>query len=107
MTLEKLKQTDVQLQAEARARYTFTNAINTLCKNDFQKWIFYTYFSVAVHKFAMMGVNTALIQAAVMMRAKIRIIAPGKVAVRADILNGNFKVEALPVEVPEHIAALR
>ncbi len=54
-----------------------------------------------------MGVNTALIQAAVMMRGKIRTITPGKVSVRADILNGNFKVEALPVEVPEHIAAVR
>uniref|UniRef100_A0A673LKV0 Vitellogenin-like n=1 Tax=Sinocyclocheilus rhinocerous TaxID=307959 RepID=A0A673LKV0_9TELE len=81
MTLEQLKKTDVQLQAEARP-------------------------SIAVHKFAVMGVNTALIQAAVMARGKIRTIAPGKVAVRADILKGNYKVEALPVEVPEHIAAL-
>uniref|UniRef100_A0A672PQ05 Vitellogenin-like n=1 Tax=Sinocyclocheilus grahami TaxID=75366 RepID=A0A672PQ05_SINGR len=81
MTLEQLKKTDVQLQAEARP-------------------------SIAVHKFAVMGVNTALIQAAVMARGKIRTIAPGKVAVRADILKGNYKVEALPVEVPEHIAAM-
>ncbi|XP_058617380.1 vitellogenin-like [Onychostoma macrolepis] len=79
MTLEQLKETDVQLQAEARA-------------------------SIAVQKFAVMGVNTALIQAAVMMRGKMHIIAPGKVAVRADILKGNYKVEALPVEVPEHVA---
>ncbi|XP_043078191.1 vitellogenin-like [Puntigrus tetrazona] len=79
MTLEQLKKTDIQLQAEARP-------------------------SVALQTFAVMGVNTALIQAAVMARGKIRTIAPGKVAARADILKGNYKVEALPVELPEHIA---
>ncbi|XP_052445691.1 vitellogenin-like [Carassius gibelio] len=81
MTLEQLKKTDIQLQAEARP-------------------------SIALQTFAVMGVNTALIQAAVMARGKIRTIAPGKVAARADILKGYYKVEALPVEVPEHIAAL-
>nr|AIR92104.1 vitellogenin [Petroleuciscus esfahani] len=79
MTLEQLKKTDVQLQAEARP-------------------------SIALQTFAVMGVNTALIQAAVMARGKIRTIAPGKVVARADILKGNYKVEALPVELPEHIA---
>ncbi len=74
--------------------------------NCFTKNILY-YFSIALQKFAVMGVNTALIQAAVMMRGKIRTIIPGKVSVRADILNGNFKVEALPVEVPEYVAAVR
>ncbi|MCE7038726.1 hypothetical protein, partial [Bacillus cereus] len=44
--------------------------------------------------------------AAVMARGKIRTIAPGKIAARADILKGYYKVEALPVEVPEHIADL-
>ncbi|XP_016112088.1 vitellogenin-like [Sinocyclocheilus grahami] len=81
MTLEQLKKTDVQLQAEARP-------------------------SIALQTFAVMGVNTALIQAAVMARGKIRTITPGKVTARADILKGNYKVEALPVEVPEHIAAM-
>ncbi|XP_051763594.1 vitellogenin-like [Ctenopharyngodon idella] len=81
MTLEQLKKTDVQLQAEARP-------------------------SIAIQKFAVMGVNTALIQAAVMAKGEIRIIAPGKLAARADILKGNYKVEALPVELPEHIAAV-
>ncbi|XP_016112085.1 vitellogenin-like [Sinocyclocheilus grahami] len=81
MTLEQLKKTDVQLQAEARP-------------------------SIALQTFAVMGVNTALIQAAVMARGKIRTITPGKVTARADILKGNYKMEALPVEVPEHIAAV-
>ncbi|KAI7791429.1 vitellogenin B1 [Triplophysa rosa] len=78
-TLEQLKRTDVQLVAEARP-------------------------SVALQTFAVMGINTAFIQAAVMAKGKIRTILPGKVAARADILKGNYKVEALPVEVPEHIA---
>ncbi|XDV22228.1 hypothetical protein PO909_027171 [Leuciscus waleckii] len=81
MTLEQLKKTDVQLQAEARP-------------------------SIALQTFAVLGVNTALIQAAVMARGKIRTIIPGKVVARADILKGNYKVEALPVELPEHIADL-
>ncbi|NP_001096141.1 vitellogenin 7 precursor [Danio rerio] len=80
MTLDQLKRTDVQFQAEARP-------------------------SVALQTFAVMGVNTAFIQAAVMARGKIRTIAPGKVAARADILKGNYKVETLPVELPEHIAS--
>nr|ABN13867.1 vitellogenin [Tanichthys albonubes] len=79
MTLEQLKKTDVQFEAEARP-------------------------SIAIQKFAVMGVNTAFIQAAVMAKGEIRMIAPGKVAARADLLKGNYKVEALPVELPEHIA---
>ncbi|CAM4655355.1 unnamed protein product [Leuciscus chuanchicus] len=79
MTLEQIKKTDVQLQVEARP-------------------------SIALQTFAVMGVNTALIQAAVMARGKIRTIIPGKVVARADILKGNYKVEVLPVNLPEHIA---
>nr|UPC69856.1 vitellogenin Ao1 [Opsariichthys bidens] len=81
MTLGRLKRTDVELQAEARP-------------------------SVALQTFAVMGVNTALIQAAVTAKGKIHVNAPGKVVARADILKGNFKVELLPVEVPGHIAAV-
>ncbi|KAA0712316.1 Vitellogenin [Triplophysa tibetana] len=80
-TLEQLKRTDVQLVAEARP-------------------------SVALQTFAVMGINTAFIQAAVMAKGKIRTILPGKIAAKADILKGNYKVEALPVEVPEHIATM-
>ncbi|XP_057181767.1 vitellogenin-like [Triplophysa rosa] len=80
-TLEQLKRTDVQLVAEARP-------------------------SVALQTFAVIGINTAFIQAAVMAKGKIRTILPGKIAARADILKGNYKVEALPVEVPEHIATV-
>lgn len=81
LTFDQLKRTDIQLQAEAQP-------------------------SVALQTFAVMGVNTALIQASVMAKGKIRTILPGKVAARADLLKGNYKVEFLPVAVPEHIATM-
>lgn len=60
--------------------------------------------SIVMHTFAVMGVNTAFIQAAIMTRAKVRTIVPAKFAAELDIANGNFKFEALPVSPPEHIA---
>uniref|UniRef100_A0A8K9UW97 Phosvitin n=1 Tax=Oncorhynchus mykiss TaxID=8022 RepID=A0A8K9UW97_ONCMY len=61
--------------------------------------------SIVMHTFAVMGVNTAFIQAAIMARAKVRTIVPAKFAAQLDIANGNFKFEAFPVSPPEHIAA--
>lgn len=54
-----------------------------------------------------MGLNTGLMQAAVMTRAKVYSILPAKLAARLDIANGNFKIEALPVPAPAHIVAAR
>ncbi|XP_053539110.1 vitellogenin [Ictalurus punctatus] len=79
LTLDQLMKTDIQLQAEARP-------------------------SVALQTFAVIGVNTALIQAAVMARGKLHTVVPGKVSIRADLPNGNVKLEVLPVAVPDHIA---
>lgn len=62
--------------------------------------------SVAVNTFAVMGVNTAIFQAAVLSRAKLNSIMPAKIAARLDINEGHFKIEALPVSVPENIAAV-
>lgn len=53
--------------------------------------------SVSMHTYAVMGVNTALIQAAIMSRAKIHTIVPAKIEARIDFIKGNFKIEALPV----------
>ncbi|XP_066503871.1 vitellogenin-like [Hoplias malabaricus] len=78
-SLDQLMKTDFQLQAEARP-------------------------SVSMQSFAVIGVNTALIQAAVMTRGKIRAVAPAKLAVRADLPKGHFKVEALPTSTPDHVA---
>lgn len=111
MTLGQLKRTDVELQAEARPRYTCAATFMKIGYEEHNKSftnnLLYSYFSVALQTFAVMGVNTALIQAAVTAKGKIHVNAPGKVVARADILKGNFKVELLPVEVPEHIAAVR
>ncbi|XP_041646657.1 vitellogenin-1-like [Cheilinus undulatus] len=62
--------------------------------------------SVAVNTFAVMGVNTAIIQAALISRAKLNSIVPAKIAARLDVNEGNFKIEALPVSVPENVAAV-
>uniref|UniRef100_A0A667Z737 Vitellogenin-like n=1 Tax=Myripristis murdjan TaxID=586833 RepID=A0A667Z737_9TELE len=60
--------------------------------------------SVAMNTFAVMGVNTALLQAAVLARGKVNSVLPAKVVARLDITEGNFKIEALPVSAPEHLA---
>nr|BAE43870.1 vitellogenin [Pagrus major] len=62
--------------------------------------------SVAVNTFAVMGVNTAMLQAALISRAKLNSIVPAKIAARLDINEGHFKIEALPVSVPENIATV-
>lgn len=66
-----------------------------------------TFHSIAAETYAVMGVNTALIQAAVMARARVLTAVPARVAVRADIPKLNFKIEALPIATPEHIAVAR
>ncbi|XP_048107993.1 LOW QUALITY PROTEIN: vitellogenin-like [Alosa alosa] len=63
--------------------------------------------SISMHTFAVMGVNTAFLQAAVMARAKAVTVLPAKMAARADVPKLNFKIEVLPVETPEHIAKIR
>ncbi|XP_061095840.1 vitellogenin-like isoform X1 [Conger conger] len=63
--------------------------------------------SIAMHTFGVMGVNTAIIQAAVMAKAKVHTILPLKFAARINIAQGTYKFEALPVQVPDHIAAVR
>ncbi|XP_041913750.1 vitellogenin-like isoform X1 [Alosa sapidissima] len=63
--------------------------------------------SISMHTFAVMGVNAAFFQAAVMARAKTVTVLPAKLSARADVPKLNFKIEALPVETPEHIAKIR
>lgn len=63
--------------------------------------------SIAVHTFAVLGVNTDFIQASLMARAKVNTILPAKMSVRLDIAEGNFKIEVLPVSAPSHVASAR
>ncbi|TKS74661.1 Vitellogenin [Collichthys lucidus] len=62
--------------------------------------------SIAVNTFAVMGVNTAIIQAAMIARARLNSIVPAKIVASLDIKEGHFKFEVLPVAVPEEVAAV-
>ena len=63
--------------------------------------------SLAVQSFAVMGLNTDLLQSSVLVRAKVNSILPAKIAAKLDITEGNFKLQALPVALPEHLAAMQ
>ncbi|KPP59788.1 vitellogenin 1-like, partial [Scleropages formosus] len=71
--LAQLKNTDIQLQAHIAP-------------------------SIAVHKIAVMGVNTAIIQAAIVAKAKVHNVLPLKFNARVHIAQGHFKIEALPLQ---------
>ena len=57
-----------------------------------------------MHTYAVMGVNTALIQAALVSRARVHTIVPGKIEARIDMIKGNFKLQLLPVQGIDKIA---
>nr|XP_057928817.1 vitellogenin-2-like [Doryrhamphus excisus] len=61
--------------------------------------------SVSMYTYAVMGVNTALIQAAVVSRAKVHTIVPTRIEARMDMIKGNFKLELLPVQGVNKIAS--
>ncbi|TNM87973.1 hypothetical protein fugu_006194 [Takifugu bimaculatus] len=61
--------------------------------------------SVSLHTYAVMGVNTALIQAAMMTKAKVYTALPAKVQTKMNIMKGHFKFDFLPVEDVDKIAS--
>lgn len=58
-----------------------------------------------MHTYAVMGVNTAFAQAAVVSRAKVHTILPAKFEARLDMIKGNFKFDLLPVQGINKIAS--
>uniref|UniRef100_A0A8C3AN36 Phosvitin n=1 Tax=Cyclopterus lumpus TaxID=8103 RepID=A0A8C3AN36_CYCLU len=66
------------------------------CKSPL-KLICFVLCSVSMHTYAVMGVNTALIQASLMLRARVHATAPAKLEARIDIMKGNFKLQILPI----------
>lgn len=60
-----------------------------------------------MHSYAVMGVNTAFLQAAVVSRARVHTIVPAKIEARIDIAKGNFKFQFFPVQAAERIASLK
>ncbi|XP_068616270.1 vitellogenin-1-like [Brachionichthys hirsutus] len=63
--------------------------------------------SLAVNTFAVMGVNTAMFQAVMMSKAKLKSFLPVKIAASLDIKEGNYKIKVLPPTVPENVAAVQ
>lgn len=61
--------------------------------------------SISIHTYAVMGVNTALIQAALLSRARVYTIVPARIEARIDMIKGNFKLELLPVQGVNKIAS--
>ncbi|CAK6958104.1 vitellogenin-2-like [Scomber scombrus] len=61
--------------------------------------------SVSMHTYAVMGVNTALIQASLLSRARVHTIVPAKMEARIDMIKGNFKFQFLPVQGVDKIAS--
>ncbi|XP_039985633.1 vitellogenin-2-like [Xiphias gladius] len=61
--------------------------------------------SVSMHTYAVMGVNTAYIQANLLSRAKVHTIIPAKMEARIDMTKGNFKLHFLPVQGVNKIAS--
>uniref|UniRef100_A0A3P9D6E7 Vitellogenin domain-containing protein n=1 Tax=Maylandia zebra TaxID=106582 RepID=A0A3P9D6E7_9CICH len=62
--------------------------------------------SAAVNTFAVFGINTAILQAVMVSRAKLYSIAPAKTEVTFNINEGYLNFTALPVSVPENITAV-
>uniref|UniRef100_A0AAZ1XLJ5 Vitellogenin domain-containing protein n=1 Tax=Oreochromis aureus TaxID=47969 RepID=A0AAZ1XLJ5_OREAU len=62
--------------------------------------------SVAVNTFAVFGINTAILQAVMVSRAKLYSITPAKTEVTFNINEGYLNFTALPVSVPENITAV-
>lgn len=67
--------------------------------------MFSIYCSVSLHTYAVMGVNTAHIQAAVMTKAQVYTALPARVQAKMNILKGQFKLDLLPVEGVDRIAS--
>uniref|UniRef100_A0A3B4XY36 Vitellogenin-2-like n=1 Tax=Seriola lalandi dorsalis TaxID=1841481 RepID=A0A3B4XY36_SERLL len=61
--------------------------------------------SVSMYTYAVMGVNTAFIQAALVSRARVHTIVPAKMEARIDMIKGNFKLQFLPVQGIDKIAS--
>ncbi|KAM8887734.1 vitellogenin-like [Synchiropus picturatus] len=59
--------------------------------------------SIAMNSFAVMGVNTEIIQAVVLSRASVNSFIPAKIEATLDIAEGHFKIVGLPMGSHEHL----
>lgn len=58
-----------------------------------------------MHTYAVMGVNTAFLQATMLTKAKVHSIVPEKMEARLDMKDGYFNLQLLPVEGVNTIAS--
>ena len=58
-----------------------------------------------MYTYAVMGVNTAFIQASLLSRARVHTIVPAKMEARVDMIKGNLKLHFLPVQGIDKIAS--
>lgn len=69
--------------------------------------MFSIFCSMSAHTYAVMGVNTAFIQASLMSRTKVYNILPAKIQAKIDIAKGNYKFELMPVQGVNKIASAK
>lgn len=67
--------------------------------------MFSVFCSMSFYTYAVMGVNTAFIQAALLSRAKVYTVLPAKIQAKIDIVKGNFKFDFLPVQGIDRIVS--
>lgn len=63
--------------------------------------------SIALRAIASMGINTEMFQSAIMSRLKFKAVAPTHISAELNITGGKFKVQALPVTLPEKVAEVQ
>ena len=59
-----------------------------------------------MHTYAVMGVNTAFVQATLMSKARVHTTVPAKMEARINMIKGNFKLQFLPVQGIDKIATV-
>lgn len=109
--LTELLQTDIQIESEIKPRWssllTNTKRIFGTKHNSITSNMQPDLFSIAVSTLATMGINTAMFQSGIVSRAKLTTTVPTNIVARLNIHKGYFKIEALPVSLPENIAAMQ
>lgn len=63
--------------------------------------------SMALRAVASMGINTEMFQSAIMSRLKFKAVAPTHISAELNINDGKFKIQALPVTLPESVTEVQ
>lgn len=62
---------------------------------------------MSFHTYAVMGVNTAFIQATLVSTARVYTVLPAKIEAKMNMVKGNFKFEFLPVQGIDKIVSAK